>query len=162
MIKLFLTDLDGTLTDGTYFIFSDPKNVGKRFYTRDFWGMRILHERGVEAGIVTLSTDEIIQNQLDRLKNVMDITLFPRCVNKYDTIKKHYIDSGKFLWRDIAFIGDDVNDLELLNIVGVAACPKDAEPEVIDLINKRQLDGFVMSKAGGNGCVREFINLLIV
>jgi len=163
MIKVFLTDLDGCLTDGGYYVGEDGK-ISKKFHTRDFHGMLLLHRQGIECGIVTWSSGKIIQHQIDRLSHVFPIKLACSIENKQEYVEREYIEKG-IKWSEIAYIGDDINDLELLSSVGYAACPRDADSEVLKFFDRwwdrwRGVDSdqelFVIDKDGGRGCVRDF------
>ncbi len=157
MIKFFGVDLDGTLTNGCYCVFSHQEGITKQFNTRDFHGMMLLHEKGVECRVITMSSGLVIRNQAER--SPFPLTVHAKVKNKKDVIVP-LVETGVFSWDEIAYIGDDVNDLELLRCVGMAACPPDADPEVLDLIQSRK-DGWVMDRKGGEGCVREFANLVL-
>lgn len=160
MIRLFLTDLDGCLTDGTYFTFSDQEGIIKQFNTRDFYGIRLLQQTyKIPSVIVTLSRGEVAKKHIERLKDLVDIKIMTKVEDKYAAIYKNYVSNMKYSWKEIAFIGDDLNDIELLQAVGFAACPADAEPEVLKTIEDHK-DGYVCARNGGKGCVREFTDLI--
>lgn len=158
MIKLLLTDLDGCLTDGGYYVSSSPNSpIFKKINTRDFHGMSLLYrDFNIKSTIVTRSGSgsEIIKG-----KNF--VSIINKCMDKKKAIDDAYVKPKIHSWEEIAFIGDDENDLELLKSVGLAACPADAEDIVKDAVLSR-LDGFVLSRKGGDACVREFINLIIL
>lgn len=153
MIKLFLSDVDGTLTDGIYHTTQEGQ-ISKNFYTRDFHGMWMLDQSGIKVGIITVANDDVIVHQCDRgakyakvMKGVKD---------KLHYIMAYYV--GKYKWDEIAFIGDDVVDAELLAAVGLAACPCDAADGILDIV---ETQGFVSSFSGGKGCVREFAEYVL-
>ncbi len=160
MIKLFLSDVDATLTDGIYHT-TEEGMISKNFYTRDFHGMWMLDQAGVEVGIITVANDDVIVQQCSRgakyakvMKGVKDKLAF---------IRAEYVAGGfssKYEWDEIAFIGDDVVDAELLAAVGSVACPSDAHHEIWGLVERRD-DGFVSSFPGGKGCVREFAEYVL-
>ena len=155
-MKLFLTDLDATLTDGTDSVSSKDGTITKRFHTRDFVGMRQLHEKGIRVAIVTgWPRDAIIQYQFERTQPWAD--LLCGVDDKLTAIKETYPDIDL---EDIAFIGDDTNDLELLKAVGVASCPSDAHEKVLQYIRERS-DNFICDAKGGHGCVREFADYVL-
>ena len=184
MIKLFLTDLDGVLTNGKYIVsMKRTKDVdvvpaacvtnihqkitdtflSRSFHTRDFHGFSLLQEQNILTGIITnADRDCIVEDQIARSKS--HCMLFPGTSDKKEFVQRGFIDHGfngiEYKWEDIAYIGDDLDDVELLKKVGFAACPADAEDEVIEVI-KLLDDGCVLNRRGGEGCVREFINLLL-
>lgn len=158
MIKLFLTDLDGVLSDGCYFVFSQRDETCKQFHTRDFHGLKLLEDNGVQVGVITSSESSVTEKQFKR--TLSDPICLVGIKDKVDTVNTQFIIPGHVKWDEIAFVGDDVMDLPLLERVGVAACPADAEIEVVDFIVEKK-DGFLLEKNGGRACVREFINLIL-
>lgn len=160
-MKLFFTDLDGTLTDGRYYTFSEHDGISKSYNTRDFHGMMMLSQYDVEFFVITLSSGLTLHNQISRLNQIEDkfkINMVARCYDK-KTYVQNILTQRNIDWDQTCFIGDDTNDIELLKVAGVAACPSDAMPEIIDVVRSRD-DGFVMTKPGGSGCVREFCDMI--
>lgn len=152
-IRLFLTDVDGTLTDGGMY-YTASGDTMKKFNTRDGMGLQLLQRTGVKVGIVTSETTEIVSRRAEKLG--------------LDYLVQGKRDGGKLAaalgicselgitMQQVAYIGDDVNCAELLRNAGIAACPADAMPQV------KRIDGIrIMSLKGGEGCVREFINQLL-
>ena len=165
MIKLAVIDVDGVLSDGGYYVPSHTRietGVPNNFYlrklnTKDFVGMKLIHDAGVRCIIVSGSREPCIQH-INYLNPY--ITVADNVQDKYDWVEtfiKH--SKGMYSWEEISAIGDEINDAKLLENVGMAACPSDAVPEIIDIVSNRK-DGFVMSKKGGDGCVREFTDLI--
>jgi len=152
-IKLFLSDVDGVLTDGGMY-YSENGEELKKFNTRDGMGFQILREAGIKTGIITSETTKIVERraaklQIDHLsqgkKNGGKLTA------ALEICEKEGIDLSK-----VAYIGDDINCLELLSKVGYAACPSDAVKAV------KNIPGIIiLSKKGGEGAVREFIEYFI-
>lgn len=158
MIKLFLVDVDSTLTDGIYQT-DEEGGIRKNFYTRDFHGMYMLDRMGVMVSIITASRDPVIERQCNRCaKYITEILTGAR--DKFLVVKETFVDRGLFKWDEIAYIGDDVMDLDLLKQVGLSACPFDAAIAVIMQLDISS-DGFVMDHKGGHGCVREFAELVM-
>ena len=147
-IKLFGCDVDGTLTDaGMYY--TENGDELKKFNTRDGMGMKLLRESGIITLIITSENTKIVENRAKKLK--VDY-LYQGVQNKLELIKellsKLNIDRSEF-----AYIGDDINDKEILEFAGLKACPNDAM-EIIKNIDNI----LIMSKKGGEGTVREFID----
>lgn len=152
-IKLFISDVDGTLTDsGMYY--SELGDELKKFNTRDGMGFQLLHESGIKTGIITSEDTHIVANRAKKLK--IDFMIQgKRDGGKLEAAKDICNKVGISL-DEVAYIGDDRNCYELLNAVGIRACPADACEMV------KGIDGIhQMKKKGGEGCVREFIELLI-
>lgn len=148
--KLFLTDVDGTLTDGGMY-YTASGDYMKKFNTRDGMGLQLLQRRGVKVGIVTSEDTEIVSRRAEKL-GVDFLVQGKRFGGKLEAVREICRDLGVSL-DETAYIGDDVNCRELLMAVGMAACPADAMPQVKSIPGIR-----VMSLKGGEGCVREFIN----
>lgn len=151
-IKLFGCDVDGTLTDaGMYY--TENGDELKKFNTRDGMGMKLLRESGIITLIITSENTKIVENRAKKLK--VDY-LYQGVQNKLEVIKellkKLDIDKSEF-----AYIGDDINDKEILEFAGLKACPNDAM-EIIKNIDNI----LIMSKKGGEGTVREFIDNYII
>lgn len=149
-IKLFLCDVDGTLTDGGMY-YSENGDELKKFNTRDGMGFQLLREAGIKTGIITSENTKIVENRAKKLK--------------IDYLRQSKRDGGKvaaaqeicnelgITFDEVAYIGDDINCYELLSSVGTAACPADAQPKV------KAIPGIQwMIRKGGEGCVREFID----
>lgn len=152
-IKLFISDVDGTLTDsGMYY--SESGDELKKFNTRDGMGFQLLHESGIKTGIITSEDTHIVANRAEKLK-IDFLIQGKRDGGKLEAAKDICNKVGISL-DEVAYIGDDRNCYELLNAVGIRACPADACEMV------KGIDGIhQMKKKGGEGCVREFIELLI-
>lgn len=153
MIKLFLTDVDGTLTDGGMYYTADGDYM-KRFDTRDGMGLQLLQRQGVKVGIVTSENTAIVERRAAKL-GVDYLVQGKRFGGKLDAVRSICGETGIDL-ADVAYIGDDVNCISLLNAVGHRACPADAMPQVLALPGIK-----IMTRSGGHGCVREFINMFL-
>ena len=147
-IKLFLSDVDGTLTDGGMY-YSENGDELKKFNTRDGMGFQILRERGIKTGIITSENMSLNKRRFEKLK-VDYLVQGKRNGGKLEAALE-ICSLLNIRLENVAFIGDDVNDVELLSRVGFAACPSDACEEV-----KRLSGIMVMMRKGGEGCVREF------
>lgn len=152
-IKIFLTDVDGTLTDGGMYYTADGDYM-KRFNTRDGMGLQLLQRQGIKVGIVTSENTTIVERRAQKL-GVDFLVQGKRFGGKLEAVKAICDEAGVDL-ADVAYIGDDVNCLQLLRAVGHPACPADAMPQV------KAVDGIeIMTLSGGQGCVREFANTFI-
>ena len=152
-IKLFLCDVDGTLTDaGMYY--DQNGNELKKFNTHDGKGFEFLRKENIKTGIITSENTNIVKRRAEKLK--VDF-LFQGIEHKgkLDIAIEICKEEGITL-SEVAYIGDDVNCKELLSNVGIAACPENAVDEIKDIPNIIKL-----KKKGGDGAVREFINIII-
>jgi len=150
-IKLVLTDCDGVLTDGGVY-YGESGEVLKRFNIRDGMGVVRLRELvGVEAGIVTGETSPSVVTRAAKLKiTELHLGAGDKLAVLAEILGRTGLDAN-----EIAFIGDDVNDLGILQAVGLSACPADATRQ-----NKAVVD-YCCETAGGQGCFRELAELII-
>lgn len=145
-LKIVLTDCDGVLTDGGMYYYNNGVE-GKKFNTRDGMAMQILMANGIKTGIITGENTKIVENRANKLK--IDY-LYMGVKNKYQILLE-ICEKENITPNNTAYIGDDINDLEILKNVGFSACPNDAMEEVKKICN------FVSSKDGGKGVVRDVI-----
>ena len=124
-IKMFLSDCDGCLTDGSMY-YSEYGDELKKFNTRDGMGFALLRQKGIITGIITSENVDLNRRRAEKLK--LDI-LESGCKDKVAAVKRickeHSIDLS-----NVCYIGDDINDLEVIMMVGFGCCPTDAMPEV--------------------------------
>ncbi len=149
-IKMLLTDCDGCLTDGGM-IYSEKGDELKRFNTRDGVGFEILKRHGIITGIITGENVKLIQ----RRSKKMQVDIYEgRCNNKVEAVKR-YCELYGIELCNVCYIGDDINDKEVMEIVGLGCCPSDAS-ECIKRISK-----YVANVSGGNGIVREVAEIIV-
>jgi 3-deoxy-D-manno-octulosonate 8-phosphate phosphatase (KDO 8-P phosphatase) len=150
-VKLVLTDNDGVLTDnGVYY--GESGEIMKRFSIRDGMGVeRLRNLVQVETGIITGELSGSVARRAEKLK----ITVLHQGVrDKMEVLTKIIAETG-FRLDQIAFIGDDTNDIQVMEQVGLSACPADATPFA------RNVSDFVCSVNGGHGAFRELAELII-
>lgn len=152
-IKLFLSDVDGTLTDGGMY-YSEKGDELKKFNTRDGMGFQLLREAGIKTGIITSENTEIVANRAKKLK--IDFLVQGKRDGGKLAAAQEICSQLRITLNEVAYIGDDINCRELLEAVGAAACPADSCKEV------KSINGILkLNNKGGDGCVREFIEYLI-
>jgi YrbI family 3-deoxy-D-manno-octulosonate 8-phosphate phosphatase len=149
-VRLLLTDCDGVLTDAGVF-YSERGEELTRFSRRDGMGVERLRLAGIETGLVSRDDSPIAARRAERLR-LAEVCL--GVTDKLAAIAQLAARRGLAL-EQIAFIGDDLQDLEALRAVGVSACPSDAEPAVRDAVT------YVASRPGGQGAFREFADLVL-
>lgn len=148
--KLVLTDIDGVWTDGGMY-YDQTGNEWKRFHTYDSAGVLFCHQRNIPVGIITGEETEIVKRRAEKLK--VDY-LFQGVSDKL-SIASQLCEKLGIKLTEVAYIGDDINDIELLKATGISACPNSA-PEQI-----KQIVQIILKKNGGEGVFREFIELII-
>ena len=152
-IKLLLTDVDGVLTDsGMYY--SEAGDELKKFNTHDGMGLQLIRHKGVKTGIITSEDTKLVERRFQKLK--LDYLYQGKREGGKLAAVKEICDKEGITLNNVAYIGDDVNCFVLLSEVGMAACPADAL-EVI-----KNIPGIIqMKKKGGEGCVREFTEMIM-
>mgnify|MGYP003290576043 CR=1 FL=1 len=152
-VKLFLTDVDGTLTDGGMY-YTENGDEQKKFNTRDGLGIRLLREAGIKVGIITSENTKIVETRAKKLN--VDYLYQGKIDGGKLTIAKEICKKEGLSLAEIAYIGDDVNCIDLLKAVGFAACPADALDPVKKIPNIH-----TMQSKGGEGCVREWADIIL-
>ena len=150
-IKLLFTDVDGVLTDnGVYY--GESGEVLKRFSIRDGMGVERLRKLcGIDTGIVTGEVSPSVARRAEKLH----ITQLHLGIKDKLGRLEEILRAGRWSWEEVAFIGDDVNDLEVLQRAGLSACPGDAMPAVCGIVQYRCV------ALGGHGAFREFAEWII-
>lgn len=148
-VKLLVLDVDGVLTDGSISYTDDGKEI-KTFNAKDGQGIAMLTKLGIKVAIITARTSSIVQKRANDLGIQY---VFQGAKNKLE--KLEYLKATLNLTDDeIAYMGDDLPDIPVLNVVGIKACPNDAVDEVKRICN------FKATKNGGRGAVRELTDLI--
>ena len=148
--KLILTDIDGVWTDGG--MYYDGTDVElKKFHTYDSAGVLFAHHLGIPVGILTGENTEIVRRRANKLK----IDYLYLGVKDKVSVAKTLCDELKIELNEVAYIGDDINDMPLLKRVGWAGVPASA-PEYV-----RGLANVELKKKGGEGVFREFVESLL-
>lgn len=148
--KLILTDIDGVWTDGGMY-YDQTGNEWKKFHTYDSAGVLFAHRLGIPVGIITSEDTEIVARRAKKLR--IDY-LFQGVKDKLKTALT-LCKQLDITPENVAYIGDDLGDIELLSLVRWAGVPISAPAYV------RSLSNVPLSKEGGNGVFREFVEALI-
>lgn len=150
-IKLFATDVDGVLTDaGMYY--SESGDEWKKFNTRDGMGIKLLQRAGLITAIVTQERTRLVARRAEKLAIP---ELHQGAMDKVSVIRDMAARHGLSL-QQVAYIGDDVNDIEALQAVGLSAAPADALPQVVKIVD------YLCRAKGGEGAVRELTDMILL
>ncbi|MHC1736489.1 MAG: KdsC family phosphatase [Ignavibacteriaceae bacterium] len=149
-IKIVLTDVDGVLTDGGMY-YTEEGLVMKKFNVKDGMGSLLLTKAGYKTGIISTDVNPINGIRGERLKMDFIIT---GTWEKLQAAKEIAASEGCLL-ENIAFIGDDINDVEILKEVGFSAAPRDAVSEVKSIVH------YVSPLKAGEGIYREITGMLL-
>ena len=150
MFKLFVMDVDGTLTDGGLY-YDSCGNEMKKFNVKDGAGIVQLHSLGIKTMILTGRESNCVKKRAEEL----EISYVAQGVKDKALYFESFMMNKNFESKDIAYIGDDINDIGIMGLAGYTACPADAASEVkavVDVVCKRD---------GGQGAVREFIDYML-
>ena len=149
-IRLFATDVDGVLTDaGMYY--SESGEETKKFNTRDGMGIKLLQRAGIITAIVTQERTKLVAWRGEKL---MIPEVHQGVMDKLSLVREMAARHGLSM-EDVAYIGDDVNDVATLDAVGFSATPADGMPQAVAVVD------YVCAKKGGEGAVREIIEMIL-
>ena len=158
-IKLFLTDVDGCLTDGGMYYTAEGEAM-KRFCVYDGMGIVCLQQAGIPCGILTSENSAVVKARAEKLKLQflylgVGSRVNPHCLTKLQAAQEICAKLNITL-SDVCYIGDDINDVELLRAVGMPYCPPNARPEVKAIPNIQ-----VTNTPGGQGAIREICDEIL-
>ena len=149
-IRLLATDVDGVLTDaGMYY--SESGDEMKKFNTRDGMGIKLLQRAGIITALVTQERTKLVAWRGEKL---MIPEVHQGIMDKLSLVREMAQRHGLSL-DEVAYIGDDVNDVETLKAVGFSATPADGMPQAIAEVD------YVCAKKGGEGVVREIVEMIL-
>ena len=162
-IKLFLTDVDGCMTDGGMYYTAEGETM-KRFCVYDGMGMVCLQQAGIPCGILTSENSAVVKARAEKLKLRflylgVGSKVNPDSQTKLQAAQEICAQTGIGL-EDVCYVGDDINDIDLLEAVakagGIAACPANAMPKV------QSISGItILSHRGGDGAIRELCDKIL-
>lgn len=149
-IKYFFTDVDGTLTDGCVY-YSPEGELLKKFSLRDGTGFFLLHQIGIKTGIITGEDSPIVQRRAEKLK--VD-KLIMNAVPKAEKLER-FLNEENLDFENVAYIGDDFNDVKLMRLCGLSFAVGDSSPFASEAAD------IVCHKFGGEGAFREAVEILL-
>ena len=147
-IKLVISDVDGTLTDGSIYI-NELGHESKKFNVKDGMGFKLLQKAGVKVGFLSHSTKTAAIEH--RAKNLGLDFCYAGKMEKVEILKK-WIKQLGIEKEQVAFVGDDVNDIEAMQYSGISACPSDAIKEVLTI------SSIILERKGGDAAFRELVD----
>ncbi len=147
-VKFLVLDVDGVLTDGGMYYTEEGKEI-KKYNTKDGMAIKELIKSGVKAGFISSGFNPQIVEQRAELLGVNNV--YVGRAQKLEVLQE-WVEKHEVTFPEVAFVGDDVNDIAVMEKVGLSACPADAVPRV------KETAQVLLSKKGGRGCVREFVD----
>lgn len=151
-IKLLVLDVDGVMTDGSAYIMMNGDQM-KRFDTKDGRGILELQKTGKKVAIISSGFHDVGVTTRANMLGIEHCYVGRR--PKLEVLKE-MCDQLQISFDEVAMIGDDINDLEIMREIGFKACPSNAVQVV-----KNEVD-IILQKKGGEGCVREFIDTYLM
>ena len=149
-IKLLLLDVDGVMTDGRI-ILDSRGNESKAFHVRDGLGIKLTQNAGITVGIITGRKSEVV----DLRARELGIHEVHQGAHDKITVYESLIEKYKLRDDEVAYMGDDIVDVDVFNRAGIAVTVADCDPAIKPHVH------LVTKMAGGRGAVREFINLIL-
>ena len=149
-LRLVLMDVDGVLTDGTVLLLPDGREA-KSFHIRDGLGIVLAQRAGLKMGVLSGRASESLAARAAELK----LEVVRQGVSDKRAVFEEILREQGLRPEEVAYIGDDLNDLPVLTEVGLSAAPADAPFEV------RMQAFMVLEARGGHGCVREFLEAIL-
>lgn len=149
-IEWMFCDIDGTLTDGGVF-YSEGGELLKRFSLRDGTGFFLLRQCGIKTGFITTETSPIVEQRAKKLK----IDKYIYGTHRKLEAMQIFVKSEGISLENIAYIGDELNDIKLLNACGLGFAVRDADHRVKDAAL------IVCGNNGGDGAFREAVERLL-
>jgi 3-deoxy-D-manno-octulosonate 8-phosphate phosphatase (KDO 8-P phosphatase) len=149
-IKWILMDVDGTLTDGTLLILPDGEEL-KAYNVKDGLGIFLAHLAGLKTGIITGKSSKSLEKRAENLR----IQELHQGILDKKSVLQEILERNGINEQEVAYIGDDLGDLEVIKSVGFAGAVADAHPEI------KKHSHFICNYPGGKGAVREFIEFIL-
>lgn len=150
LIRTVVFDMDGVLTDGGLFIAEEGKWI-RRMHVRDGYALQLAVKSGFRIVVISGSDSPPVTKRLQAL-GITDV--FMKVTNKASFLQE-YAAANNLSLGEMLFMGDDIPDYEVMQIVGVAACPADAVQEI------KSISRYISPYAGGNGCVRDILEKIL-
>jgi len=145
-IKAFIFDIDGVLSRQT--ISMDINGQPMRTVNiRDGYALQLAVKKGYKIAVISGGNSEPFKKRLQAL-GIEDV--FLNCIEKV-IVFNNYLEKERLKPEEVLYMGDDIPDLGVINIAGVAVCPSDADTEI------KEYSNYISDKAGGDGCVRDVI-----
>ncbi len=150
MIKLIVLDVDGCLTDGKLIYLSDGIE-SKSFNVKDGFGISMWNKIGNHSAIITGKKSQMVKRRADEL----GIKHLYQGIKDKERVLVELVESLGIEFTEVAVIGDDLNDYKMLKLASESFTPKNGVKEIQDIVKT------ILSKDGGDGAVREMIDILI-
>ena len=149
-ISIVLTDVDCVLTDGGMY-YTENGDIMKKFHTRDGMGVSLLRKKKISTIIITKEKTKFVKKWAKK----MNVEKLYDGIQKKEDLVTNICNSYDVTLQELAYIGDDINDLELLKKVGLSATPADG------INDAKKICNYVCKSKGGEGAFRELADLIL-
>lgn len=149
-IKAFVLDVDGVLTDSSILVLNDGQQA-RRMNIKDGYALQLAIKRGYKILVLSGGTSDAVKIRLQKL-GIEDVHLG---IPDKKEILLQYVQQHGLLWEEVLYMGDDIPDLQVMKMAGLACCPADAVAEI------KQISHYVSPVVGGEGCVRDVIEKVL-
>ncbi len=149
-VKMIIMDVDGTLTDGNLLVMPDGEEL-KSYNVKDGLGILLAHLAGLKTGIITGKISKSLERRAEKLR-IFEI--YQGVLDKKRVLEE-IVEKNSLNLEEVAYIGDDLGDIEVIKSVGLAGAVADAHPVV------KEHSHFICKNSGGKGAVREFIEFIL-
>lgn len=149
-IRLFLTDCDGCLTDGGMY-YTESGDEIKKFNTLDGMGFQLLREQGILTGIITKENTKIVERRAQKLK----VDFLRQGVQDKLKVIQEICRENNISLAEVAYVGDDINDYEVIKAVGYGCCVNNAIERI------KGYAKYISKKNGGSGAIREIADWIL-
>jgi len=146
--RFLVLDVDGVMTDGGMY-YTESGDEFKKFNSKDGEGIKAILARGIEVGVISAGMNAKL---IQRRAALLGIKLVYTGQRTKLSVLKQWCDELDIDLDNVVFVGDDLPDIEVMQAVGIAACPADAVPSV------REVSDIVLQRKGGDACIRELID----
>jgi 3-deoxy-D-manno-octulosonate 8-phosphate phosphatase (KDO 8-P phosphatase) len=149
-ITTLVFDIDGVLSDGKVTVMPDGEQL-RRMSTRDGYALQLAKKKGYNVAIISGGRSETVRSRFTYL-GVHDVYL--GTIDKVDTLDEYCLTYG-IKTENILYMGDDIPDYGVMKMVALPSCPADAAIEI------REISDFISTKNGGDGAVREVVEMVM-
>ncbi|MCP9750105.1 HAD family hydrolase [Ferruginibacter sp. HRS2-29] len=151
LIKAFVLDVDGVLTDGSLILLNDGQ-MARTMNIKDGYALQLAVKKGYHILVISGGTSDAVKARLEKL----GITNIHMTVKNKQEVLKAFVAEHQLDWSQVLYMGDDVPDVAPMKLAGLPCCPADAATEV------KNISQYISYINGGKGCVREVIEKVML
>lgn len=149
-VTTFVFDVDGVLTDGTLTVLPNGL-MARKMNVKDGYALQLAVKRGYNVAVISGGASEEVAERLGKL-GVKEV--YMRVIDKVSVLE-NYLSTKNISWQQTLYMGDDIPDLKVMKMAGVACCPADAVAEI------KEVSAYISHLNGGYGCARDVIEKVL-